>query len=504
VAGEKLRVLAGNASGTEITLDDDFVIGRSAGSDGRLGDDPELSRSHARIARRAGDQLSIEDLDSTNGTFVNGKRITDIQRLTPGDTIKVGTTTLQVLDAAGAAPQATALASTRREAETAAATAPVAAAAAPTTEAPAAPARTAAPPPPRTPYAPPRPAPPRRRRGGGAWIAALLGLIAVAGIVVAIVLVTGGDDDSDGEQAVLSSSEISEQNRNATVIINTSGPAYDELGNSIGVQRGGGTGVVVDARMGLVLTNAHVLAGSSSRQATVAGAEVQAVPLGKAPCEDLAMVQLRPRPSGLRTATLGNAASVRPGDRVTALGFPGAFEADISQRRLQTTEGVVSSGPSPGTISPELPELPALIQHQAPISPGNSGGPLFDETGAVIGINTIGSSGANQNQNGAISIDRARGLMPDLRSGTNLGYVGWDLHPATLDGREFLYVRAADPNSPADRANLAGTGIFAIDDTRVATVSDVCEIVAGKSSGDPLKIAGLNQSGPFVSRTRLR
>jgi S1-C subfamily serine protease len=502
VAGEMLRVLAGNASGTEIQLDDEFVIGRSADGDGRLGDDPELSRSHARIARRAGDQLSIEDLDSTNGTFVNGRRIDDIHRLSPGDTIKVGTTTLQVVDASGGAPQATALASTRREADTAAATAPVAASAAPTAKAPAAPARTAAPPAPRAPYTPPRPTPPRRRRGGGAWIAALVGLIAVAGIVVAIVLVTGDDDDGGGEPAVLSSSEISDQNRNATVILNTRGPAYDRFGNLLGVQQGGGTGVVVNGGQGLVLTNAHVLAGASSRQATVAGEAVNAIPLGKAPCEDLAMVELRPRPSGLKSATLGNAASVRPGDRVTALGFPGAFEADISERRLQTTEGVVSSGPSPATIAPDIPELPAVIQHQAPINAGNSGGPLFDDTGEVVGINTIGSSGARQNQNGAISIDRAKGLIPDLRSGTNIGYVGWDL---AVEG-EFLFVRAADPNSPADRAGLAGTVILEVDDTPVSTPTDVCKIVSGKSTGDPLKVFAIDPTtgARGIVRTRLR
>jgi pSer/pThr/pTyr-binding forkhead associated (FHA) protein len=109
VAGESLRVTAGRGAGTEIPLASELVIGRATTGDGKLGDDPELSRRHARIVRRAGDQLTIEDLGSTNGTFVNGRQVTDVQPLTPGDTIKVGTTTLQVLDVAGNAPQATAL-----------------------------------------------------------------------------------------------------------------------------------------------------------------------------------------------------------------------------------------------------------------------------------------------------------------------------------------------------------------------------------------------------------
>ncbi len=117
MAGESLRVTAGNAVGTEISLDEELVIGRSATGDGRLGDDPELSRRHARIVQRAGDQLVIEDLGSTNGTFVNGRRIEDVQTLRAGDTIEVGTTTLRVLDASGNAPQATAFAAVPPPAE---------------------------------------------------------------------------------------------------------------------------------------------------------------------------------------------------------------------------------------------------------------------------------------------------------------------------------------------------------------------------------------------------
>jgi S1-C subfamily serine protease len=262
---------------------------------------------------------------------------------------------------------------------------------------------------------------------------------------------------------------------------------------------------VIDGRRGLVLTNAHVIAGATSMKATLNGNEVNAVAVGKAPCEDLAVVQLRPRPSGLRSARLGRGSSVRAGDRVTALGYPGAFEEDISQRRLQTTDGIVSSPVGPGSLGPDLPELQALIQHQAPISGGNSGGPLFDETGAVVGINTVSTGGDSQNQNGAISIDRAKGLLPDLRSGTNLGYVGWDLRTAQSNGTTFVYVRAADPNSPADRAGLAGAILVELDDTEVSTVSDVCSIVSGKSSGDPLKVGVLASGGRVLTlRTRLR
>ncbi len=93
---ESLRVLSGPAGGSSISLADDLEIGRSSDADGRLGDDPQLSRHHARIQRRADGQLVIVDLGSTNGTFVNGQRISAAVLLTPGDTIQVGQTTLRL------------------------------------------------------------------------------------------------------------------------------------------------------------------------------------------------------------------------------------------------------------------------------------------------------------------------------------------------------------------------------------------------------------------------
>lgn len=77
-------------------LDGELVIGRAADGEGQFGDDPELSRRHARITRGPDGRLTIEDLGSANGTFVNGRRIDDPQPLHAGDTIAVGQTTLEV------------------------------------------------------------------------------------------------------------------------------------------------------------------------------------------------------------------------------------------------------------------------------------------------------------------------------------------------------------------------------------------------------------------------
>ena len=92
----RLRVTEGNARGAEIEVEDEFLIGRQAEGAGTLGDDIEISRQHARIRRSPPDGCVIEDLGSTNGTFVNGRRITDPVPLSVGDSVRVGETTLVV------------------------------------------------------------------------------------------------------------------------------------------------------------------------------------------------------------------------------------------------------------------------------------------------------------------------------------------------------------------------------------------------------------------------
>ncbi|HUA72485.1 MAG TPA: FHA domain-containing protein [Solirubrobacteraceae bacterium] len=92
----RLEVVAGRAIGMSILLDDELLIGRHADGAGRLADDDEISRSHARISLDRSGFCAIEDLGSTNGTFVNGLRIAGPQTLSVGDTIEVGATTLVV------------------------------------------------------------------------------------------------------------------------------------------------------------------------------------------------------------------------------------------------------------------------------------------------------------------------------------------------------------------------------------------------------------------------
>jgi hypothetical protein len=113
VAGQQFRVVDGPSAGRELLVDHELTIGRNEIDQGNLGNDPEISRRHARLRRLDSGEITIEDLGSTNGTFVNGKRIESPRVLAPGDTIKMGQTTLQleggaqptILSAPAAAPE---------------------------------------------------------------------------------------------------------------------------------------------------------------------------------------------------------------------------------------------------------------------------------------------------------------------------------------------------------------------------------------------------------------
>ena len=97
MAGEQLRVSEGKERGKVMRVDADLLLGRQApDEDGKLGGDPRISRRHARVWRGEGGRLSVEDLGSANGTFVNDERIGAARVLEPGDLVRVGSTVLEV------------------------------------------------------------------------------------------------------------------------------------------------------------------------------------------------------------------------------------------------------------------------------------------------------------------------------------------------------------------------------------------------------------------------
>ena len=95
---ERLKVIKGFDPGAEIEIPDEGILfGREEPGIGKLGDDPRLSRRHARVMRNADGQLLLEDLGSSNGSFVNEERVRDYRLLVPGDRIRLGLTTLELV-----------------------------------------------------------------------------------------------------------------------------------------------------------------------------------------------------------------------------------------------------------------------------------------------------------------------------------------------------------------------------------------------------------------------
>ncbi len=142
-----------------------------------------------------------------------------------------------------------------------------------------------------------------------------------------------------------------------------------------------GTGVVILDK-GVILTNIHVVAGAKRIALTFSeGMESDAVVTGTRPEDDLAVLQAKTVPDDLQAATLQSTAGLQPGDVVTAVGFPFGIGPSVSS-------GVVS-GLRREYRSPEGQRLLTnLIQFDAAVNPGNSGGPLVNASGEVIGIVT--------------------------------------------------------------------------------------------------------------------
>ena len=143
---------------------------------------------------------------------------------------------------------------------------------------------------------------------------------------------------------------------------------------------GVGSGVVISEE-GVILTNLHVVQGAKRIQVTFAdGTESEALVIGVQPENDLAVIKAKRLPDDLQPATLGSSQNLQPGDEVVAVGFPFGIGPSVSA-------GVVS-GLNRSFGSEDKTMMRGLIQADAAANPGNSGGPLINMAGEVVGIVT--------------------------------------------------------------------------------------------------------------------
>src|SRR5208337_3151151 len=232
-------------------------------------------------------------------------------------------------------------------------------------------------------------------------------------------------------------------------------------------RRGGGSGFVFTPD-GLILTNSHVVHDASRIDVTLSdGRRVPATAIGDDPASDLAVIRLddpRIDEPGLTSAALGDSQQLRVGQLVVAIGNPYGFQSSV-------TAGVVSAlGRSLRSYSGRL--IDDVIQTDAALNPGNSGGPLVDSAGRAIGINTAKFVASRLLRDGRI----------------RRSYVGVSAQTVPVHRRVVRFydlpqetgalVLSVEENSPAKRAGLRdGDIILALEGKPVAGVDDLHRVL---------------------------
>jgi S1-C subfamily serine protease len=278
--------------------------------------------------------------------------------------------------------------------------------------------------------------------------------------------------------------------------------------------RAAGTGVVLSSD-GKVLTNNHVIRGATTIRVLdpSTSRRYAARVLGYSVTADIAVIKLQ-QASGLSTAPLGTSTRVRGGQPVIAVGNA------RGARTLVVTQGSVTALGRSITVQDDQGEhhrLSGLIQTNTDLEPGDSGGPLLDQGGRVVGINTAASVGftfrSGDSEGYAIPITRALSITRQIDSGRGTpevhvgptAFLGVAVHPFGYYNGGYVPGALVDnvlADGPADRAGLTpGDIIVKIDGKRVATPSGVARVILQKKPGDTVKIEWVDRSGRRSSAT---
>jgi S1-C subfamily serine protease len=467
----ELIVLTGPAAERRIEVEAEqrFVIGRDDACNLTL-DDTKVSRRHAYLQEVDG-AVEVGDLGSSNGTFVNGRRIERPVRLAAGDSLRIGGSTLRIEPGDGAAAAAVGAAGA---------------------------AGGAAKPDERSRI--------RRMVSGDSSViqrlrlersvrrATLLAVLAVLVAAGAIVAAVTGVFSSDPEPPP-TASEIIAQVTPSTVRVLT---RVDERSS------GAGTGWVYDGERGLVVTNAHVVGdqgspGLTSFRVLVDDKPRPATLYGNSPCYDMAMLEVDDA-AGLETLPLGSQSDLAQGEQVNVIGYPSNEFTNFASTPLQSNTGTVSvveesvQSRSEAAADPDTRRYPNVVQTDAAINHGNSGGPLVDDAGNLVGINSL-TTLETQQQGFAIGVDLFKEQAPILEQGDSIGFLGFDF---VANGKGLVVNNAVEGSEAAD----AGFGsevaaVTAIDGNPVRTRADYCRLVEDAEPGQTAQVSGVTETGRF-------
>jgi S1-C subfamily serine protease len=259
-----------------------------------------------------------------------------------------------------------------------------------------------------------------------------------------------------------------------------------------------GTGMVLDST-GDILTNNHVIDGATKIQVTIVatGKTYTATVVGTAPSEDIAVIHLT-NASGLTVANLGNSSSVKVGDSVTGVGNAGGVGGVPS-----AAAGTVTALNQKITASDETGDssekLTGVIATNAPIKAGDSGGPLYNSSDQVVGIDTAASS-SGQASGYAIPINHALDIAKEIEHGVetssiHIGYPAF-LGVSVENAASGVGLVTVYQGGAAANAGLtAGDVITAVDGTKVSTLTKLKSVISARQPGAKVSVSYLDTSG---------
>jgi len=256
-----------------------------------------------------------------------------------------------------------------------------------------------------------------------------------------------------------------------------------------------GSGFIITSD-GYILTNNHVVEGATKLQVTLdTGDKYEADVIGTDPMIDLGLIKIDPKGKKLPTLPLGDSDSLKVGQWVMAIGNPFALERTV-------TVGVVSGKRRQVGIGSTVPGLANFIQTDAAINFGNSGGPLIDGQGRVVGINTaIQRAELAEGIGFAIPINEARKAAEELRSGGSVkrGFLGITMNPTGITDKAKAYyklpdnngviVADLDPKGPAATAGVRKNDVIRkIDGILVKDNQELLAMIASRKPGETVRL----------------
>ncbi|NUM89064.1 MAG: trypsin-like peptidase domain-containing protein, partial [Bdellovibrionales bacterium] len=253
-----------------------------------------------------------------------------------------------------------------------------------------------------------------------------------------------------------------------------------------------GSGFVIDSD-GVILTNHHVIRNAAEIEVffnDAAKSKIRAKIVGSDPKTDLAVLKVKPGPY-LSPLELGNSDAARVGETVVAIGNPFGLSHTVTAGIISAKNRVIGQGPYDN-----------FIQTDASINFGNSGGPLFNSSGEVIGINSA-ISAQGQGLGFAIPVNQAKRLLPDLLQYGRVrrGWIGAWL--ATTP--EGLYVNDVVVNSPAHKAGIrSGDFIVGIEDEEVDAIDSAERVLGSKKPGEGVQVRIRRESKLLRRMQKLR